>query len=147
MAPEPERVIESVPEAKALDAIAVGVAVKLAKVPPTAATAITEIAARVRRIFDSGRFLSICVSVPFGFGGHAHLRLPPNGDGPYVGMNSVGVESGRKLRFRPELGTPLRGERPQAKPVGSNWGDGWRLRSTVWARALKRPRPHQYAYG
>jgi len=59
MAPEPERVIESVPEAKALDEIAVGVAVKLAKVPPTAATAITETAARLRRIFDSGRFLSI----------------------------------------------------------------------------------------
>jgi len=34
MAPDPERVIESVPEAKALDAIAVGVAVKFAKVPP-----------------------------------------------------------------------------------------------------------------
>ena len=96
MAPEPERVIESVPEAKALDAIAVGVAVKLAKVPPTAATAITEVAARVRRIFDRGRFLSICVSVPFGFGGHAHLRLPRNGDGAYVGMNSVGTVAGSK---------------------------------------------------
>ena len=39
MAPEPERLIESEPEANALDAIVVGVAVKLAKVPPTAATA------------------------------------------------------------------------------------------------------------
>src|ERR1700704_5517733 len=66
MAPEPERVIESVPDAKAFDAIVVGVAVKLAKVPPTAATAITETAARLRRIFDSGRFLSIVRVSPFG---------------------------------------------------------------------------------
>jgi len=65
MAPEPERVIESVPEAKALDAIAVGVAVKLAKVPPTAATATTEMAARLRRIFDGGRFLSMLRVNPF----------------------------------------------------------------------------------
>lgn len=35
MAPEPVRVMESEPEAKALDEIVVGVAVKLAKVPPT----------------------------------------------------------------------------------------------------------------
>src|SRR5207247_11451578 len=55
MAPDPERVIESVPEAKALDAIAVGGAVKFAKVPPTAATASTETAARLRRTPDSGR--------------------------------------------------------------------------------------------
>jgi hypothetical protein len=68
MAPEPERVIERVPEAKAFDAIAVGVAVKLAKVPPTAATAIREMAARLRRIFDRGRFLSILRVSPFGFG-------------------------------------------------------------------------------
>jgi hypothetical protein len=68
MAPEPERVIESEPEANALEAIEVGVAVKLAKVPQTAATATTETAARLRRIFDSGRFLSIwCVS-PFSVG-------------------------------------------------------------------------------
>jgi hypothetical protein len=66
MAPDPERVIESVPEAKAFDAIAVGVAVKFAKVPPTAATAITETAAKLRRIFDSGRFLSIERVSPFG---------------------------------------------------------------------------------
>jgi len=66
MAPDPERVIESVPEAKALEAIAVGVAVKFAKVPPTAATAITETAAKLRRIFDSGRFLSIERVSPFG---------------------------------------------------------------------------------
>jgi hypothetical protein len=33
--------------------------VKFAKVPPTAATASTETAAKLRRIFDSGRFLSI----------------------------------------------------------------------------------------
>jgi hypothetical protein len=59
MAPEPERLIVSVPEAKALDEMEVGVAVKFAKVPPTAATAITETAARLRRIFDIGRFLSI----------------------------------------------------------------------------------------
>ena len=66
IAPDPERVIESVPEAKALDAIAVGDAVKFAKVPPTAATASTETAARLRRIFDSGRFLSIVRVSPFG---------------------------------------------------------------------------------
>jgi hypothetical protein len=65
MAPEPERVIVSEPEAKALDAIVVGVAVKLAKVPPTAATATTETAARLRRIFDSGRFLNIVRVSPF----------------------------------------------------------------------------------
>jgi hypothetical protein len=40
-----------------LDEIVVGVAVKLAKVPPTVATATTEITARLRRIFVSGRFL------------------------------------------------------------------------------------------
>jgi hypothetical protein len=68
MAPEPERVMVSVPDAKALEAIAVGVAVKFAKVPPTAATAMTETAARLRRIFDSGRFLSIERVSPFGFG-------------------------------------------------------------------------------
>ena len=49
-----------------LDAIAVGVAVKFAKVPPTAATAIAETAAKLRRIFDSGRFLSIERVIPFG---------------------------------------------------------------------------------
>jgi hypothetical protein len=57
IAPEPERLIVSEPEANALELIVVGVAVKLAKVPPTAATAATEIAARLRRIFVSGRFL------------------------------------------------------------------------------------------
>jgi hypothetical protein len=67
MAPEPERVIVSVPEAKALEAIAVGVAVKFAKVPPTAATAMTEMAAKLRRIFDSGRFLSMVRVIPFGW--------------------------------------------------------------------------------
>jgi len=56
IAPEPERLIVSEPEAKALDAIVVGVAVKFAKVPPTAATATTEIAAKLRRSFESGRF-------------------------------------------------------------------------------------------
>jgi hypothetical protein len=63
MAPEPERLIVSEPEANALDEIVVGVAVKLAKVPPTAATAAIEITARLRRIFVSGRFLSMYVSV------------------------------------------------------------------------------------
>jgi hypothetical protein len=58
IAPEPARVIVSVPEAKALDEIEVGVAVKFAKDPPTAATAITEMAARLRMIFDVGRFLN-----------------------------------------------------------------------------------------
>src|SRR5919197_529564 len=65
MAPEPERLIVSEPEAKALDAIVVGVAVKLAKVPPTAATVTTETAARLRRIFESGSFLSIVRAGPF----------------------------------------------------------------------------------
>jgi hypothetical protein len=65
MAPEPERLIVSEPEAKALDAIVVGVAVKLAKVPPTAATVTTETAARLRRIFESGSFLSIVRASPF----------------------------------------------------------------------------------
>ena len=65
MAPEPERFIVSVPDAKALDAIVVGVAVKLAKVPPTAATATTATAARLRRIFVSGRCLNIVRVGPF----------------------------------------------------------------------------------
>jgi hypothetical protein len=43
----------------------VGVAVKLAKVPPTAATVMTDTAARLRRIFDRGRFLSIVRVSPF----------------------------------------------------------------------------------
>jgi hypothetical protein len=49
--------------------------------------------------------------------------------------------------FARELGAPLRGERARAEPAHSYWGTVWRLRSTVWARALKRPRPHQYACG
>jgi hypothetical protein len=65
MAPEPERVMVSEPEANALDEIVVGVAVKLAKVPPTVATATTEIAARLRRIFVSGRFLLMVRVDPF----------------------------------------------------------------------------------
>src|SRR6266496_3794953 len=65
MAPEPERVIVSEPDAKALEAMEVGVAVKLAKVPPTAATARTEMAARLRRIFVSGRVLSMVRVSPF----------------------------------------------------------------------------------
>jgi hypothetical protein len=55
----------SEPEANALDEIVVGVAVKFAKVPPTVATAATEIAARLRRIFVSGRFLLIVRVSPF----------------------------------------------------------------------------------
>jgi hypothetical protein len=55
----------SEPEANALDEIVVGVAVKLAKVPPTVATATTEIAARLRRIFVSGRFLLMVRVDPF----------------------------------------------------------------------------------
>ena len=63
MAPEPERVIVSEPDANALESIAVGVAVKLAKVPPTAATVTTETAASVSRIFWSGEVLEHgCVS-------------------------------------------------------------------------------------
>src|SRR5436190_3804789 len=65
IAPEPERLIVSEPEANALDEIVVGVAVKLAKVPPTVATATTEIAARLRRIFVSGRFLLMVRVSPF----------------------------------------------------------------------------------
>jgi hypothetical protein len=61
----------SEPEANALDEIVVGVAVKFAKVPPTAATATTEIAARVRRIFVRGRFLNMCRVSPFD-GGDTH---------------------------------------------------------------------------
>jgi hypothetical protein len=59
IAPEPERHISSVPEAKAFDAIVVEAAVQLAKVPPIAATAITAVAARLRRIFERGSLLSI----------------------------------------------------------------------------------------
>jgi hypothetical protein len=65
MAPEPERLIVSEPEANALDAIVVGVAVKFAKVPPTAATATTATAARLRRSFESGRFLNMVRVSPF----------------------------------------------------------------------------------
>src|SRR5881628_2395427 len=65
MAPEPERLIVSVPEANAFDAIVVGLAVKLAKVPPTAATATSARAARLRRIFVSGRFLNMVRVSPF----------------------------------------------------------------------------------
>src|SRR5205807_8314690 len=65
MAPEPERLIVSEPEANAFDAIVVGVAVKFAKVPPTAATATTATAARLRRIFVSGRFLIMVRVSPF----------------------------------------------------------------------------------
>ena len=53
----------------------------------------------------------------------------------------------RKLRFRAELGTPLRGERARAEPAHSCRVCGSRLLSTVWARALTRPRPHQCASG
>src|SRR4051812_27885880 len=65
MAPEPERLMVSEPEANALDAIVVGVALKFAKVPPTVATAATARAARLRRIFVSGRFLSMVRVSPF----------------------------------------------------------------------------------
>jgi hypothetical protein len=61
MAPEPVRDMVSEPEANALDEIVVGVAVKLAKVPPTAPTAITQTAARLRRSFDNGRDLNMRV--------------------------------------------------------------------------------------
>jgi hypothetical protein len=64
MAPEPERLIVSEPEANAFDEIVVGVAVKLAKVPPTVATATAAIAAMLRRIFVSGRFFMVRVG-PF----------------------------------------------------------------------------------
>jgi len=65
MAPEPERLIVREPEANALDAIVVGVAVKFAKVPPTAAIATTPTAATLRRIFESGRFLIMMRVSPF----------------------------------------------------------------------------------
>jgi hypothetical protein len=65
IAPEPERLIVSEPDANALDEIVVGVAVKFAKVPPTVAIATTEIAAMLRRIFVSGRFLLMVRLCPF----------------------------------------------------------------------------------
>src|SRR5919198_5321136 len=92
IAPEPERLIVSEPEAKALDAIVVGVAVKLAKVPPTAATVTTDTAASVRRIFESGSFLSIVRASPFtGFSVRHLHRKPGNGDGRCLRMNPVRV--------------------------------------------------------
>src|SRR6266480_2443487 len=79
IAPEPDRLIVSEPEANALDEIVVGVAVKLAKVPPTVATAATEIAARLRRIFVSGRFLVIVRVSPFSVDSRTigSLRMSP----------------------------------------------------------------------
>jgi len=53
-----------------LDAIVVGVAVKFAKVPPTAATATTEIAAKLRRSFETGRFLNMVPVSPFSVDRH-----------------------------------------------------------------------------
>jgi hypothetical protein len=52
MAPEPERLMVSVPLANALLAIVVGVAVKLAYVPPIAATEATPTAATVAMSFQ-----------------------------------------------------------------------------------------------
>jgi hypothetical protein len=84
MAPEPERSIVSVPEAKAFDAIVVGVAVKFAKVPPTAATVTTATAARLRRIFDNGRCLSIMRVSPFVVDTHS-IGAPGMGTGATPG--------------------------------------------------------------
>jgi CheY-like chemotaxis protein len=36
--------------------------------------------------------------------GRGHLRLPQNGDGAYVGMNSVGVEPGESCAFTRGVG-------------------------------------------
>jgi hypothetical protein len=63
MAPEPERVIVNDPVANALDATEVGVAVKFAKVPPTAATVTAATAAAERRIFVNVLFFNM--HVPF----------------------------------------------------------------------------------
>src|SRR5439155_10245624 len=63
IAPDPERVIESEPAANAFEAIEVGVAVKFAKVPPTAATATSATAASERRVFLN--MPSLNMRVPF----------------------------------------------------------------------------------
>ena len=63
IAPEPERVMDSDPVVNALDATEVGVAVKFAKVPPTAATATIATAPSERRIFVNVVFLNM--RVPF----------------------------------------------------------------------------------
>jgi hypothetical protein len=43
------------------------------------------------------------------------------------------------------LGTALRAERARAEPAHSFGAGGRRLFPSVRARALKRPRPHQFA--
>jgi hypothetical protein len=70
IAPEPERLIESVPVAKALLEIVTGVAVKLAHVPPAAAMETMETAATVSAILFAARVLRYRMSFvrPFGFG-------------------------------------------------------------------------------
>ena len=65
IAPEPERLIASEPVANALDEIDVGVAVKFAKVPPTAPTETIATAAALSRSFWKVSFLSILRAVPF----------------------------------------------------------------------------------
>jgi hypothetical protein len=61
-------------------------------------------------------------------------------------MKSFAIkESGRKLRFRSEYGTPLRGERAQAKPAHSYLGSRARLMSTAGMAAL--PRRHPLKFG
>jgi hypothetical protein len=63
IAPEPEEVIDRVPVVNAFDAIVVGVAVKLAYVPPIAATETAATVASERRMF-----LESISAVPFAVG-------------------------------------------------------------------------------
>src|SRR5204862_1835580 len=106
MAPEPDRLIVSEPEANALDEIVVGVAVKLAKVPPTAATATTEIAARLRRIFVSGRFLLMVRVSPF-----SPLTRTPSG--PHAWRRGAAGDESRMSGWGPR---PCASARTRAHP-------------------------------
>ena len=99
MAPKPERVMERYPEAKALDAIAVGVAVKLAKVPPTAATAITEVAARVQEDLRQWEVLEHFACRSFRVDDTLSIGPPRIGDRGNAGMNWVGVAPGESCAF------------------------------------------------
>src|SRR6266540_1019316 len=65
---------------------------------------------------------------------------PEDAEGKAPGEAQEVARAGRKLRFRPVLGSPLRGERARAKPAHSDWGCGWR-----WAGVRVRRRfasPH-----
>jgi len=53
----------------------------------------------------------------------------------------------RKLRFRSGYGTALRAERARAEPAHFSGVGAGLLFPSVRARALTRPRPHQFACG